>query len=176
MKMSPQKNIVNYSADPLTEQGISTLMAIERESFHHGPRKSKDGYRKCITNPEKYGDMRTLRRAHDGLIVGYIHIKRLSKTALLLCNMAAGSIFRGQGVARFALSWLRQVALSQKAHQIILHVRASNEQAISCYRKSGYVEAERKSKGYRNGKTEADHTKVTMVLSIKTNGESQALS
>ena len=161
-----RKERVRYWAKPLTEKDISAVRQIDKDSFQFGSRKSIDGYKGCIDTPKAYGEVHVIIRTADRTVVGYVHFKPQAHNSVLLCNMATGPEYRRRGAATFTLSWLRQAAIERKISRIILHVRASNRRAIKRYLKSGYAEIDRIRCGYQSGNTDADRTKITMVLAL----------
>ncbi len=164
-KRLPATKQVQYRMVRLTEADIAAVMQIDREGFTLGRRKAEAGYKACIEDRAKHGEVHVVRNALDDIVVGYVHFKRQRDATIFLCNMATGLQHRGQGVAAFGLCWLRQFSIDDKVKRILLHVRAANKGAIRRYGDSGYVETKRQALGYAAGKRE-ERTKVTMELQL----------
>jgi len=147
----------------LTVADFPRVMQIERAAFPNGRRKTVDGYRSCIVDGKKHGNVYVVWRADT--IVGYLHVKHEAMPKVLLCNLATDPAHEGMGIGTFAINWLRKKSAGNKSSLIFLHVRASKPDTIAWYKHRGFTEIKRGPCGYKVGSGD-ELTKVTMELDL----------
>ena len=90
----------------------------------------------------------------DDNVVGYVGSQTvLGETDMM--NIATHPDYRKQGIATRLILGLVDALEKRGSHSLMLEVRASNETAISIYRKLGFSEVGRRKNYYRNPKEDA---------------------
>lgn len=90
----------------------------------------------------------------DDNVVGYVGSQTvLGETDMM--NIATHPDYRMQGIATRLILGLVDALEKRGSHSLMLEVRASNETAISIYRKLGFSEVGRRKNYYRNPKEDA---------------------
>lgn len=90
----------------------------------------------------------------DDNVVGYVGSQTvLGETDMM--NIATHPDYRKQGIATRLILGLVDAQEKRGSHSLMLEVRASNETAISLYRKLGFSEVGRRKNYYRNPKEDA---------------------
>ena len=90
----------------------------------------------------------------DDNVVGYVGSQTvLGETDMM--NIATHPDYRKQGIATRLILGLVDALEKRGSHSLMLEVRASNETAISLYRKLGFSEVGRRKNYYRNPKEDA---------------------
>ena len=92
--------------------------------------------------------------AEDDQVIGYVGSQTvLGETDMM--NIAVHPEYRKQGIATLLINDLVDKLKEQGSHSLMLEVRASNEPAISVYRKLDFMEVGRRKNYYRNPKEDA---------------------
>jgi [ribosomal protein S18]-alanine N-acetyltransferase len=86
----------------------------------------------------------------DGRIAGYLCLKIVLDEAEILDVAVCGSL-RGRGVGRLLVQEALSLSRERGAALVFLEVRASNEAAISLYRRLGFRASGRRKGYYENG-------------------------
>ena len=87
-------------------------------------------------------------------VVGYVGSQTvLGETDMM--NIATHPDYRNRGIATTLIVELIDALEKRGSHSLMLEVRATNEPAISVYKKMGFVEAGRRKNYYRNPKEDA---------------------
>jgi len=81
----------------------------------------------------------------DGQVVGYFGLHIVIDEGYIT-NIAVRESYRGQGIAKSMMSKMLELASQHKLCSLTLEVRASNQPAISLYRRFGF-----QSEGLRKG-------------------------
>ena len=90
----------------------------------------------------------------DEQVIGYVGSQTvLGETDMM--NIAVHPNYRKQGIATALINSLVDALAQQGSHSLMLEVRASNESAISVYRKLDFVDVGRRKNYYRNPKEDA---------------------
>lgn len=90
----------------------------------------------------------------DDKVVGYVGSQTvLGETDMM--NIATHPDYRRQGIATRLILGLVDALEKRGSHSLMLEVRASNETAISIYRKLGFYEVGCRKNYYRNPKEDA---------------------
>jgi [ribosomal protein S18]-alanine N-acetyltransferase len=120
-----------YSINAMTESDLSSIMAIEKESFDY-PWKNKKSFLHYSDNRTVY----TLRS--DNSIAGYILIDIIQSDMLHIVKMAVAPNYRRRGAAQFMIHWSREFGKEHDCSRLFLRVRESNQMAINFYKKMGF--------------------------------------
>ena len=92
--------------------------------------------------------------AEDDQVIGYVGSQTvLGETDMM--NIAVHPEYRKQGIVTLLINDLVDKLKEQGSHSLMLEVRASNEPAISVYRKLDFMEVGRRKNYYRNPKEDA---------------------
>ena len=87
-------------------------------------------------------------------VVGYVGSQTvLGETDMM--NIAVHPDCRKRGIATLLITHLVDALAQQGSHSLMLEVRESNENAISVYRKLGFMDVGRRKNYYRNPKEDA---------------------
>lgn len=90
----------------------------------------------------------------DELVVGYVGSQTvLGETDMM--NIAVHPEFRKKGIATALITQLIIYLAQQGSHSLMLEVRASNDPAISVYKRLDFVEVGRRRNYYRNPREDA---------------------
>ena len=90
----------------------------------------------------------------DELVVGYVGSQTvLGETDMM--NIAVHPEFRKKGIATALITQLIIYLSQQGSHSLMLEVRASNDPAISVYKRLDFVEVGRRRNYYRNPREDA---------------------
>lgn len=90
----------------------------------------------------------------DGQVVGYVGSQTvLDETDMM--NIAVHPDYRKQGIATSLILGLIDALEHRGSHSLMLEVRASNETALSLYRKLGFAKVGRRKNYYRNPREDA---------------------
>jgi len=88
------------------------------------------------------------------IVVGYVGSQTvLGETDMM--NIAVHPDYRKQGIATNLINILVDELSQRGSHSLMLEVRASNERAISVYKKLEFIEVGRRKNYYRNPKEDA---------------------
>ncbi len=90
----------------------------------------------------------------DGDIIAYINMRILSHEAELM-RIAVLECYRGRGLAYKLMQEAVQLCTERNADSIFLEVRASNQPAISLYKKYNFYEIGRRKAYYSNPSDDA---------------------
>ena len=88
-----------------------------------------------------------------GDIIGYMAGSRLSGGRVSIALFCVKRGFRGQGIGSGMLDRFRRSAMMDGARSIQLEVRETNSEAISFYRRRGFMPVERLEHFYEDGGT-----------------------
>lgn len=113
---------------------IKALAEIERLCFTEP--WSKEGLAAELNNPHS----RFIVALKGDTVSGYVGLHYFEDTAAIT-NIAVHPDFRHQGIASRLLSGLFTFAREKGIREISLEVRVSNENAITLYKKHGFIEA-----------------------------------
>ena len=87
-------------------------------------------------------------------VIGYVGSQTvLGETDMM--NIAVHPDCRKRGIATLLITHLVDALAQQGSHSLMLEVRESNENAISVYRKLGFMDVGRRKNYYRNPKEDA---------------------
>lgn len=90
----------------------------------------------------------------NGNVLGYVGSQTvLGETDMM--NIATHPDYRKKGIGTALITALIDVLAKQGSHSLMLEVRASNDSAISVYKKLGFSEVGRRKNYYRNPKEDA---------------------
>ena len=90
----------------------------------------------------------------NGNVLGYVGSQTvLGETDMM--NIATHPDYRKKGIGTSLINALIDVLAEQGSHSLMLEVRASNDPAISVYKKLGFDEIGRRKNYYRNPKEDA---------------------
>lgn len=90
----------------------------------------------------------------DDKVIGYVGSQTvLGETDMM--NIATHPDYRKRGIATALITGLMEALEASGSHSLMLEVRASNEPAVSVYRKLGFEEVGRRKNYYRNPKEDA---------------------
>ena len=146
-KSSPEVTIDLMSNDDLPE-----IMAIERESFVSP--WTMEMFREELAN--RYAQCLVMRIKYDQkTIIGAYIIFRLIADEAHLHNLAVKSEFKRNGLAYSLMETMREIAGQVGISARTLEVRESNKEAISLYRKCGFVVKGRRPLYYTDTKEDA---------------------
>ncbi len=125
---------------PVGIESVACLLEIEKQCFRNPWSISH------FTSAFKSPLMDIYAYFAADLVAGYIVLYRLSKV-LVIANLAVSPEYRAKGIGTALLVYGLEFGRTNHCNYSILDVRQSNEQAISLYRKEGYVIIG-KNKGY----------------------------
>lgn len=90
----------------------------------------------------------------DDKVIGYVGSQTvLGETDMM--NIATHPDYRKRGIATALITGLMEALEASGSHSLMLEVRASNEPAVSVYRKLGFEKVGRRKNYYRNPKEDA---------------------
>jgi [ribosomal protein S18]-alanine N-acetyltransferase len=154
--MSAVFKAVEAQFEPLTEERLDEVVAIERLAYDHPWTRGN------FTDSLRSGYEAQLLRAGDVVLGYFVAMKGVDEVHLL--NITVAPAHQGQGWGRVMLEALALWAKGQGAQWLWLEVRASNGRAMRIYDHHGYRRVGER-KGYypaRHGKRED-----AVVMSLK---------
>lgn len=101
----------------------------------------------------------------DGKILGYCVVSYILDEAHLL-NLCIHPDYSGQGLGRFLLSAMKEIALERKCSMFFLEVRTSNSHAINLYFSEGFNEVGLRPNYYPAEHGREDALLMTLDLSL----------
>lgn len=101
----------------------------------------------------------------DGKILGYCIVSYILDEAHLL-NLCIHPDYSGQGLGRFLLKAMIEIALDKKCSMFFLEVRVSNSHAINLYFSEGFNEVGLRPNYYPAGQGREDALLMTLDLSL----------
>ena len=125
---------MRFETVKMDESHIDDIAALEAECFSQP--WSKASLREELDN----GFARFFAAVVDGRAIGYIGSFNVCGE-VAISNIAVSSDYRRAGVASALLEKLIDTAVNEDAEFITLEVRASNEGAISLYKKYGFTQS-----------------------------------
>lgn len=123
---------MEYIIEKMNESHIGGIALLERECF--SVPWSENALREELSNPHA----RFFAAVHNGSVIGYIGAFCVAGE-VAVSNVAVKGEYRLRGVASALLDKLTECVAAENAEFITLEVRASNENAIKLYAKSGFV-------------------------------------
>src|SRR5688572_28781043 len=160
-KITPEneeKGEIFREMNEMTEADIEAVMEIERKSFDYP--WEKKSFIKYIERHSAF----VIKNLQNKVIVGYVLIKQ-KEDAIELIKMATDPDHRRKGYAKFIVEWVKNFAHDKNATRLLLHVRASNFQAIEFYKNMGFEEIQRKENYYtKTGSKPEEKTAIEMLL------------
>lgn len=132
---------MSYHIVPMTAEHIPQIAALERRCF-------SDPWSENALREELFNDTASFLAAvaEDGTVVGYAGLHCVLDEGYI-ANIAVAPEYRRQGVAGELLGVFLRFGRANLGF-LTLEVRASNEPAISLYRKFGFREAGRRKNYY----------------------------
>lgn len=133
--------MMSYHIVPMTAEHIPRIAALERRCF-------SDPWSENALREELFNDTASFLAAvaEDGTVVGYAGMHCVLDEGYI-ANIAVAPEYRRQGVAGELLGVFLRFGRANLGF-LTLEVRASNEPAISLYRKFGFREAGRRKNYY----------------------------
>ena len=128
--------------EKITKANIENVMQIESKSFDF-PWKKKKSFMQYTEQGDAF-----VVQIERNIIVGYVLIKRKNDT-IVLYKMAVDPKYRSKGLGKFIVKWIQEFANGRSAKRLLLHVRASNCQAIRLYRNTGFEEIKKIENYYK---------------------------
>ncbi len=122
---------------------IDAVAAIGREIFSEP--WTERGFEYAIDVSE---NVFLVAESPDGRITGYCGLYALADEGEIV-SVAVVESLRGKGIGRAMMEELLRLAVRQGVERIFLEVRASNEAAISLYRREGFLPCGTRSDFYR---------------------------
>lgn len=101
----------------------------------------------------------------EGKILGYCVVSYILDEAHLL-NLCIHPDFAGQGLGRFLLRTMKEIALQNKCIMFFLEVRVSNSHAINLYFSEGFNEVGLRPNYYPSAQGREDALLMTLDLSL----------
>lgn len=132
----------------LTYAEIHQLAELEKQCFHDPWSVSAFEYE--LHNPLSLW----LVAVADDLVVGYVGSQTVIDESDMM-NIAVNPSFRRQGIGEKLILKLINALSERGSHSLSLEVRASNDPAISLYKKLGFIQVGRRPGYYRNPKEDA---------------------
>ena len=123
---------------------IDEIVRIEKRCFPKDP-WSKQAFEEIIYNPSYHNFTAKDEGSTAGYICGYIVADELN-----IADLAVDWEYRRKGIGMALLSYLLQYARNKGCTSAYLEVRASNEAAISLYRKAGFEGNSKRKNYYQN--------------------------
>lgn len=134
----------------LRPEDLDTVMAIEQATSVNP--WSRNIFNSCLERYQNYA--LTL----NGKLIGFA-VLMLADTECQLLNIAIDPAYHNQGYGSFFMNDLIQSARAERANDLFLEVRVTNQPAIKLYKKMGFtVIGERKD--YYQTKTGREDAKV----------------
>lgn len=132
---------MSYHIVPMTAEHIPQIAALEKRCF-------SDPWSENALREELFNDTASFLAAvaEDGTVVGYAGLHCVLDEGYI-ANIAVAPEYRRQGVAGELLGVFLRFGRANLGF-LTLEVRASNEPAISLYRKFGFREAGRRKNYY----------------------------
>lgn len=122
----------DYNTRPMVEADVPEVMDIETTVYHFP--WTKQIFKDCL----RIGYSCRVATLNDE-IIGYAIMSSGASEAHLL-NICVKQSHQGQGVGKFILNTMIQVAKEKNVHTIFLEVRPSNHIALDLYLKTGFNE------------------------------------
>jgi ribosomal-protein-alanine N-acetyltransferase len=135
--MCPEKEMpASVSIDLMGEQDLAEIMMIEKESFVSP--WTEGMFRNELKIPNAQCLVARISQGKKSIIGGYI-IFWIVADETHLHNLAVKKEFRRQGLAQSFMSLMNEISKQVGLKAQTLEVRESNAEAISLYRKCGFV-------------------------------------
>ena len=136
--MCPEKDTpkVSVSIDLMGERDLQEIMTIEKESFISP--WTRGMFINELAVPHSQCLVARISKGKKSIIGGYIIFWIVADEAHLH-NLAVGKEFRRQGLAQSFMTVMNEISKQVGLKTQTLEVRESNTEAISLYRKCGFV-------------------------------------
>lgn len=129
----------------MRDEDLERVLEIETASF---PRPwSRRHFQDEMESP---GSFPLVAQSGDREVAGYLCLKQVLDEAEIL-DVAVAPSFRGRGVGRVLVDRAVAFCRERELSLLCLEVRVGNEEAISLYRRLGFVEVGRRKNYYENG-------------------------
>jgi ribosomal-protein-alanine N-acetyltransferase len=156
--------------DPMTEEDLEAVLAIDLDSFHPAPTRHTTEQedprtlrarqlREELVRP--FGRLRVARASESSEVLGYVLFWHVTDEIHLL-NVAVDPAARRAGVGRALVEEVIAYARAHAAIKILLELRASNHPALALYRSLGFSQFNVREKYYSDN----DENGIEMVLSL----------
>jgi [ribosomal protein S18]-alanine N-acetyltransferase len=154
--MSAVFKSVEAQFQPLTEERLDEIVAIERRAYHHPWTRGN------FSDSLRSGYEAQLLGAGEAVLGYFVAMKGVDEVHLL--NITVAPAYQGQGWGRVMLDALALWARGQGAQWLWLEVRESNVRAMRIYEHHGYRRV-----GERKGYYPARHgpREDAVVMSLK---------
>ncbi|MBI5643659.1 MAG: ribosomal protein S18-alanine N-acetyltransferase [Deltaproteobacteria bacterium] len=136
--MHSEKDLIDYSIQPMTSDDLEDVLKIERASFPNPWTKGQ--FESELRNP--VSTSLTLKAEESGaeVLAAYVIYWVVHGEAHIL-NIAVNPLMRRRGMATVLLRESLKTMRRSLVYEVFLEVRKSNSAARDLYRKFGFVEA-----------------------------------
>jgi [ribosomal protein S18]-alanine N-acetyltransferase len=134
--MCPEKDTTQVFIDLMTKKDIPEILEIEKQSFVSPWTEGMFLHELSVPNSQCL--VARINQGKSSIIGGYIIFWIVADEAHLH-NLATRKEFRRQGLARNFMSVMKEISGQVGLKAQTLEVRESNAEAISLYRKCGFV-------------------------------------
>jgi ribosomal-protein-alanine N-acetyltransferase len=133
----------------MTAEDVRTVVGIETDAFSSP--WSAETFESLLDRPGL--ELLVLEHQREG-VIGYAVLWCILDQGEL-ANVAVTPRLRGQGLGRYLLSSVLELARERGIETLFLEVRASNERALELYRRFGFADVGRRKAYYEHPREDA---------------------